>query len=117
MSEPRFPLVEVPRSRWEEFRRDTVKATSLALLEHVAGLAPCGRTYGLHYAHVCEVVRALHPGAATSPACLRWYVGLARDGDPLFRADLPRARPRSPEGHPLGEKARGLGRHRSRPLP
>ena len=103
----RWPAVALPRSRWGDFRCGTIKETSLALLSHVAGVGECGRTYGLDYAHVCEVVRALHPGARTSPACLRWYVGRALEGDPGFAADLPRARPRSPMEHPLGETARG----------
>ena len=90
-----FPWVELPRSRWHEFRRRTVRETSLALLSHVAGVADCGRTFGLGYSHACEVVRTLHPRAETTPACLRWYVSRVREGDPGFVARLPQARPRS----------------------
>lgn len=92
----RWPTVELPRRRWQEFRRRTVRDTSLALLSHVAAVGDCGRTVGLSYAHICEVVRALHPGAETSPACLRWYASKVRDGDPAFVAELPQARPRPP---------------------
>lgn len=95
----RWPSVELPRPRWTEFRRGTIKDTSLALLSYVAAVSDCGRTVGLSYAHVFEVVRALHPGARTSSACLRWYVGRANDGDPDFAADLPQVRPRSAVGH------------------
>ena len=91
-----WPRVELPRRRWGEFRRETVKGTAPALLSHVATVSGCGRTVGLPYAHVREVVRALHPGARTSSACLRWYVGLARDGAANYEADLPQVRPRSP---------------------
>ena len=94
----RWPIVELPRSRWDEFRHETVKDTSLALLSHVAAVADCGRTVGLSYAHISEIVRALRPGARTSSACLRWYVGHSNDGDPDFAADLPQVRPRSAVG-------------------
>lgn len=96
-----WPLIELPRQRWHEFRRGTVRDTSLALLSHVTSVDADGRTVGLYYAHVCEVVRALHPGAKTSVASLRWYVGHCRDGE--LEADLPRARPRSPALHPLSD--------------
>ncbi len=95
----RWPRVELPRSRWREFKRDTVRDTGFALLSHVALTDEDGRTVGLHYAHVCEVVRTLHPDARTTVPCLRWYVGHALDGD--FEAELPQARPRSPANHPL----------------
>jgi hypothetical protein len=97
----RWPRAELPRSRWQEFRRSTVRDTALALLSYVALVDGDGRTVGLPYTHVCEVVRALRPGARTTVRQLRWYVGRCLDGQ--FEADLPRARPRSPMHHPLSD--------------
>lgn len=93
----RCPWVELPRERWVEFRRATVVDTSLQLIHHVACVSECGRTVGLGYAHIAEIVRALHPGARTGPESLRWYKGHAFEGDERFALPgrrLPQLRPR-----------------------
>lgn len=60
---------------------------------------PYGRSVGLSYTEILEVLAEEFPEASTSPACLRWYVVHMRDdankeGKPW--PDLPQVRPRSP---------------------
>lgn len=100
----RWPRIELPPERWRDFGRRTVVETSLALLSHVALVDGDGRSVGLPYTHICEVVRALHPGARTTVPCLRWYVGHVMEGE--FEATLPQAQSRSPANHPLNGRAK-----------
>lgn len=93
-----FPQIDLPRERWPDFRRRTIAQTAVELLHHVAYTSDCGRTVGLCHSHVAEVVRALHPGARTTPHSIRWYRSRIAEGDPDFALDgrqLPWARPKS----------------------
>lgn len=92
-------------------RTDTVVATAMNLLARVAYYEdktldpsddnrveanhPNARSVGLTYSEVLTLVLEAHPGAKTTNACLRWYVGRVNQGDASYTQwKMPGRRPR-----------------------
>lgn len=101
----KLEVIELIRRQNRRLGR-TVRRRALELLEQrikdpVTGLPQTdedGRSIGLKYREVLEIIQAEFPEASTSVACLRWYVvHLRMDANDLGLPwpDLPQIRPRA----------------------
>ena len=87
--------------RWAAFWRPASRHTCALLLEHTVGTNGYGRSVGLTYSTILDVLAELRPDDRTSPATLRWYAVQMRAGDLLdesgraYERALPQYRPHS----------------------
>lgn len=92
---------ELARHPWAPFWRPASRHTCALLLEHTLGTNGYGRTVGLMYSRILDVLAELRPGDRTSPATLRWYAVQMRAGDlpdetgRSYERALPQYRPHS----------------------
>lgn len=66
---------------WAPYWRPASRHTCALLLEHTVGVNGYGRTVGLRYSEILDILAELRPGDRTSPATLRWYGVQMRAGD------------------------------------
>lgn len=93
--------VELTGHPWAPFWRPASRHTCALLLEHPLGTNGYGRTVGLRYSEILDVLAELRPGDRTSAATLRWYAVQMRAGDlpdetgRSYERALPQYRPHS----------------------
>lgn len=86
---------------WAPYWRPASRHACALLLEHTVGVNGYGRTVGLTYARILEVLAELRPQDRTSPATLRWYGVQMRAGDlpdeegRFHERSMPQYRPHS----------------------
>jgi hypothetical protein len=100
----RAELIELIRRQNRKLGK-TIRHRALVLLEErIKGLDGLpmrdedGRSVGLKYIEVLDIIRAEFPEASTSVACLRWYIvhlKIDANDQGLPWPDLPQKRPRS----------------------